>query len=95
MRTFIFAYVFKGKGQAGVLPLDNAYFPKSALANDSQETKVIEVDCAEMIRSASCCSMIGESSIPRDGRVQNLEVLTQVTEEGGVGKGSLQTHLHQ
>jgi hypothetical protein len=35
MRTFIFPYVFQRKRQAGILPLDDADFPKGASADDS------------------------------------------------------------
>lgn len=35
MRTFIFANVFEGKGQAGVLALDDADLSKGTSADDS------------------------------------------------------------
>lgn len=45
MLTFIFANVFQGEGQAGVLSLDDANLSKSTFAHDAQESEMIEVDC--------------------------------------------------
>lgn len=44
-RTFIFSYVLEGKGEAGVLALDNAHLAKSSFADDSQQPEVVEVHC--------------------------------------------------
>ena len=42
--TFILAYILEGKGQAGILPLDDAHLAKGTLADDPEESKVIEID---------------------------------------------------
>ncbi len=44
-RTFIFANVFEGKGQACILSLDDADLAKGPFTDDTQETEVIEIDC--------------------------------------------------
>jgi len=44
--NFIFAYVLEGKGQAGVLALDDTHFPKGTSADDSQQTEMVEVHIA-------------------------------------------------
>ena len=46
--TFILAYVLESKGQASVLPLDDAHLAESTFAYDSKETEVIEVDCVRV-----------------------------------------------
>jgi len=43
---FIFADVFEGKGQIGVLAFDDSNLSKGASADDSQQTEVIEVHFA-------------------------------------------------
>lgn len=43
-RTFIFADVLEGKGEAGVFALDDADLAKGAFSDDAQEAKVVEVD---------------------------------------------------
>ena len=48
-RTFIFADVLQGEGQAGIFALYYSYFSKSALSNHSQELEMIEVDCISQI----------------------------------------------
>lgn len=40
--TLIFADVFESKGQASVLSLYNADLAKGALANDTEQSKVVE-----------------------------------------------------
>ena len=42
-RTFILAYVLEGEGEPGVFSLDDADFAKGALADDAQQTEVVEV----------------------------------------------------
>lgn len=46
-RTFIFADVFEGKGQASVLALDDADLAEGAAAYHPQEAEVVEVHCAK------------------------------------------------
>ena len=45
MLTFIFANVFQGEGQAGVLPLDDANLSECTFSHDAQESEMVEVDC--------------------------------------------------
>lgn len=45
LRTFIFADIFQGKRQIGVFSFDDAYFAKGSSADDSQQSKVVEVYC--------------------------------------------------
>lgn len=45
MLTFIFANVFQGEGQAGILSLDDANLSKGTFAHDAQESEMIEIDC--------------------------------------------------
>ena len=49
-RTFIFSDVFERKGQASVLALNDPDFAEGALAHDSQQAEVIEIDW----RNRSC-----------------------------------------
>ena len=44
-RTFIFPDVFQRKRQARIFPLHDADFAKRALADDSEELEVVELDC--------------------------------------------------
>jgi hypothetical protein len=41
--TFIFPYVLERKREAGVFPLDDAHLAEGALANNSQQSEVVEV----------------------------------------------------
>lgn len=43
LRTFIFADILQGKRQVGVFPFNDAYFAKGSSADDSQQSKVVEV----------------------------------------------------
>jgi hypothetical protein len=43
--TFIFPYVLERKCEAGVFPLDDAHLAEGALANDPQQSEVVEVHC--------------------------------------------------
>lgn len=45
VRTFIFAYILQGKRKIGVFSFNDAYFAKSSSADDSQQSKMIEVYC--------------------------------------------------
>lgn len=45
MLTFIFANVLEGKGQAGVLSLDDADLSKCTFAHHAQKSEMVEVDC--------------------------------------------------
>lgn len=45
LRTFIFADILQGKREIGVFSFDNADFAKGSSADDSQQSKVVEVYC--------------------------------------------------
>ena len=47
--TLILSDVLEGKGQAGVLALDDADLAKGSLADDTQQAKVIEVHWGELV----------------------------------------------
>lgn len=42
-RTLIFADILQSKGQASVLPLDDADLPKGTFSDDPQQAEMIEV----------------------------------------------------
>ncbi len=42
-QTFIFTNVLERKGEAGVLALDNAHLAEGSLADDAQQTEVVEI----------------------------------------------------
>lgn len=42
--TFLFSNILEGKGQTGVLPLNNADLSKRALTHHSQEAEMVQVD---------------------------------------------------
>jgi len=46
--TFILSYVLEGKGEAGVLALDDAHLSEGALADDTQQSEVVEVHCGAL-----------------------------------------------
>jgi hypothetical protein len=50
--TFIFPDVLEGKGESGVLALDDAHFAKGALADDAQQAKVVEIHWGHGQRTA-------------------------------------------
>lgn len=45
LRTFIFADILQCKRQVGVFSFNDAYFAKGSSADDSQQSKVVEVYC--------------------------------------------------
>lgn len=44
-RTFILADVFEGKCKSRIFPFNNANFAKSSLADDSEQSEVVQIDC--------------------------------------------------
>lgn len=49
--TFILPYVLESKGEASVLALDDAHLAEGALADDSQQPEVVQVDCGQVLVS--------------------------------------------
>ena len=45
LRTFIFANILQCKRQIGVFSFNDAYFAKGSSADNSQESKMVEVYC--------------------------------------------------
>jgi hypothetical protein len=50
--TLIFADIFQGEGQSGVLPLHDAYLSERTFSYHAEEFEVIEVYCRRETRLA-------------------------------------------
>lgn len=80
-RTLIFAYILQRERQTGILALDNADLAEGALAYDSKQTEVVEVDwpgSARLAVGAGAASGSGSGSL--------------WAQRTGLGGG---THLHR
>jgi hypothetical protein len=74
--TFIFAYVLESKGQAGVLSLYDADLAKGALADDAEQSKVVEAHCCTSMSSSLGVSLEGlPSSVKTTGLPLELPIL--------------------
>lgn len=67
MLTFIFANVFQGEGQAGVLSLNDANLSERTFPHYSQESEMVEVDCRESWCQHTCHP--GGSSVRKGGEL--------------------------
>ena len=64
--TFIFANVFQGEGQTGILSLDDANLAKGTFSHHSQESKMVEVDCC--VKGGVSICTVSEARACGEGR---------------------------
>ena len=70
--TVIFADIFQGKRQLGVLVLDDSDFAKRAFADHAAEGKMVQANCRTISATSSQYNILAESQFRRREGVQWL-----------------------
>lgn len=86
--TFIFANVFQGERETGIFALDDSNFAKGSFADDTKQSKVVEVHYWRHTVSGDGCGGIDTSagcSSPKDGILKSYNG-THVFLIGDVGQ---------